>query len=78
MGETHADGQPATSLNWVRFLNEACTWESQAQAEKFFSQISGIDVRLTDSEIAELSQLEHYIREQLADMHFGGSWTSSL
>ena len=71
MGGIQSNDQLRTSMNWVGFLNEASTWESQTQAERFFSHVSGDEVRLTQSEIAELSQLEYYIREQLAAMHFG-------
>jgi hypothetical protein len=57
-------------FSWLNFLNESCTWQTKAQAEQFFSTISGTAVKLTPTEISLLSNLESYMRDQLAAIHF--------
>src|ERR1700735_3767551 len=58
-------------LDWVVFLNEACTWETKEQANNYLQTISGSAIDLTASEIVELSAAEAYMREQLNALHFG-------
>jgi hypothetical protein len=57
-------------LDWVRFLNEAATWETQEQAESFFSDAGGRTVRFDREDVSELSAVETYLREQISALHF--------
>ncbi|MDR3613567.1 MAG: hypothetical protein P4L53_08370 [Candidatus Obscuribacterales bacterium] len=57
-------------LNWIDFLNESCTWETKALAEQFLSGIAGSTIKLTPVETSHMSDLESYMREQLASIHF--------
>jgi hypothetical protein len=58
-------------LDWVVFLNEACTWETKEQANNYLQTIAGTAIDLSASEMAELSAAEAYMREQLNALHFG-------
>ena len=61
---------PPEKLSWINFLNESCTWETKTQAEQFLSTTSGSAIELTPGEISSMSELESYMREQLASIHF--------
>lgn len=57
-------------LAWINFLNQSSTWETQEQAEEFLSRAASAAIKLTGDEVRSLSQLETYMREQLAALHF--------
>ena len=58
-------------LTWIDFLNEATTWETQAQAELFWTQLLGPTCVLDSAHVKDLSDAESYMREQLNAHHFG-------
>jgi hypothetical protein len=57
-------------LDWIYFLNEACTWEEKSQAESFLFSIIDAQINLSDAEVGELSRAEAYMRKQLNSLHF--------
>jgi hypothetical protein len=61
---------PPEKLSWINFLNESCTWETKALAEQFLSATTGSAIKLAPAEIASICELESYMREQLASIHF--------
>ena len=62
---------PTEKLDWMDFLNDACTWDSKAHAEEYVSKMAGVSIKLTPVQSASLSELEEYMRVQMASLHFG-------